>query len=107
MKLDVDDVVHLAAAGEMLGQQLRDLQRWDWFQEDMQQRSAYEEPRPQAYYRQVKRAWQLNSSQLQVLQRLCEWRETVARRLDIPRNRVVWEEHVFAFAQSHDLTESH
>ena len=106
LRYAVDDVVHLAAVGEMLEQQLRDLQRWDWFQEDMQQRSAYEEPRPQVYYRQVKRAWQLNANQLQVLQRLCEWRETVARRLDIPRNRVVWDEHLFAFAQTHALTEA-
>ena len=106
LRYAVDDVVHLTAVGEMLEQQLRDLQRWDWFQEDMQQRSAYEEPRPQVYYRQVKRAWQLNASQLQVLQRLCEWRETLARRLDIPRNRVVWDEHLFAFAQTPALTEA-
>ena len=106
LRYAVDDVVHLAAVGELLRQRLNELQRWSWFQEDMQQRAAYEEPRPQAYYRQVKRAWQLNEVQLSALQRLCEWRENAARRLDVPRNRVIWDEHLFTFAQSHSLTES-
>ena len=70
------------------------------FQEDMLQRASYEEPQPQFYYRQVKRAWQLNPEQLTTLQKLCEWREQTARKLDTPRNRVIWDEHLFAFCAS-------
>jgi ribonuclease D len=102
----VADVVHLVAIYEQLQQLLHDKQRWSWFQEDMLKRSAYQEPQPQLYYLQVKRAWQLNLEQLTTLQRLCEWRERTARKLDTPRNRVIWDEHLFAFAQVHTLNES-
>jgi ribonuclease D len=102
----VADVVHLVAIFQQLQELLHDKQRWSWFQEDMQQRASYEEPQPQFYYRQVKRAWQLNLEQLTTLQKLCEWREQTARKLDTPRNRVIWDEHLFAFAQVHALNES-
>lgn len=102
----VADVVHLVKIYQQLQQALHDKQRWTWFQEDMQQRCAYQEPQPQLYYRQVRRAWQLNPQQLTTLQKLCEWRERIARKLDKPRNRVVWDEHLFAFAQVRQLSES-
>ena len=106
LRYAVDDVAHLTAVYEQLLQQLNDRQRWAWFEEDMRQRAAYAEPQPQLYYRQVKRAWQLDEVQLSALQRLCEWRENAARRLDVPRNRVIWDEHLLAFAQLHSLSES-
>jgi len=106
LRYAVDDVAHLTAVYEQLLQQLNDRQRWAWFEEDMRQRAAYAEPQPQLYYRQVKRAWQLDEVQLSALQRLCEWRENTARRLDVPRNRVIWDEHLLAFAQLHSLSES-
>ena len=102
----VVDVEHLVAIFEQLQQQLYDKSRWSWFQEDMLQRANYREPQPKLYYRQVKRAWQLNPEQLTTLQRLCEWREQTARKLDTPRNRVIWDEHLFAFAQVRNLNES-
>tara|TARA_B100000900_G_C20530828_1_gene696247 strand:+ start:282 stop:1394 length:1113 start_codon:yes stop_codon:yes gene_type:complete len=106
LRYAVDDVVHLTAVYKQMLQRLTDQQRWSWFQEDMQLRAAYVEPEPLLYYRQVKRAWQLNEVQLSALQKLCAWRENTARRLDVPRNRVIWDEHLLAFAQLPALTES-
>ena len=48
---------------------------------------------PGAYFAQVKRAWQLSQRELARLKALCRWRENAARHFNIPRNRIVWDDH--------------
>lgn len=43
---------------------------------------------PEDAWQRCKQAWRLNARQLAVLQQLAVWRETRARQLDRPRNRV-------------------
>jgi ribonuclease D len=52
----------------------------------------------------LKKAWHLSGAQLVVLQRLCAWREFTARDEDVPRNRVVWDDHLYEFAKVPNLT---
>lgn len=94
----VDDVTLLVPMYNIISQRMQELGRSDWFAEDMSLRGQYVEPQPSQYYRQVKRAWQLKPEQLSMLQALCLWRENAARQFDIPRNRVVWDDHLMAFA---------
>ena len=51
-----------------------------------------------AIYRGVKKAWQLGAEQLAVLQMLCAWRENT-HAANVPRNRVVWDDHLYAFSR--------
>ena len=55
---------------------------------------------PHDYYRNVKGAWRLDPEALYRLQALCFWRECTAREEDVPRNRVVWDEHLSALAEA-------
>lgn len=100
----MDDVVYLAPLHELLVSQLSELGRSDWFNADIPSRTTYVDIDPRNYYRNVKRAWQLDGHQLAVLSELAAWREDTARALDIPRNRVVWDEHLHAFSQISQLT---
>ena len=99
----VDDVTLLVPMFNIINERLQELGRSDWFAQDMSQRGSYSEPQPGQYYRQVKRAWQLKSEQLATLQALCLWRENAARQFDIPRSRVVWDDHLVTFAMAPKL----
>ena len=94
-----EDVVHLLQIHTMLAAKLRETGRWDWFVEDMQGRGRYAPREPESYFLGVKKAWRLDGGQLAVLKSLCEWREHRAMHEDVPRNRVVWDEHLVEFAQ--------
>ncbi|MDG1133355.1 MAG: ribonuclease D [Pseudomonadales bacterium] len=94
----VDDVTLLVPMFKIINERIAELGRSDWFARDMSLRGQYMEPQPSEYYRQVKRAWQLKPEQLSMLQALCQWRENAARQFDIPRNRVVWDDHLMTFA---------
>lgn len=99
----VEDVVHLRQLYDGLRAELQDKGRWEWFAADMRERARFVLPDPQAYYRNLKKAWRLQPRQLATLQALCAWREQTARTADIPRNRVVWDDHLVAFAQRSEL----
>jgi len=51
------------------------------------------------YYLNFKSAWQLHPRQLAALQKLAAWRETRARKRDKPRNWILKDTALFAFAQ--------
>ena len=53
-----------------------------------------------SYYLKIKAAWQLDRSRLQLLQRLCSWREREARQRDRPRNRIVADKLLFEIART-------
>jgi ribonuclease D len=83
---------------EALRSALEDNGRLSWFLEDMAARGHYVEPDPGAYFAQVKRAWQLSPRELARLKALCRWRENAARHFDMPRNRIVWDDHLMSLA---------
>ena len=107
----VEDVAYL----ESLFQSLRDalqqealpgVDKWSWFQHDMVQREHYQPTQPDAYYLGVKKAWQLDEIALTRLKRLCAWRERTAQVENVPRNRVVWDDHLYDFARRSRLSMS-
>ncbi|XOV82027.1 MAG: ribonuclease D [bacterium] len=107
IKYAMDDVVYLGEVYQRLRDALQQHDRMRWYQQDMQERGAYDPVAPDEYYRNVKKAWQLSRPQLAVLQALCAWREHTAREENVPRNRVVWDEHLLAFARMERLSINH
>ena len=94
-----EDVWYLLPLHDVLRQELTRLGRLAWFTEDMLAHGSYQADDPAEYYRGVSRAWSLDEGSLGRLQDLCSWREHTARRLDIPRRRLVLDEHLLALAQ--------
>ena len=103
----IEDVTYLGSLHSQLSESLADLGRADWFDADMQGRGTYVPTDPQQYFRNIKKAWQLPGPKLAVLQALCAWRELTARKEDVPRNRVIWDDHLFSFAEIENLSEDH
>jgi len=97
------DVIYLIPLYRRLRAELERLERYDWYQFDMQLRGVYQPGEPAEYYRGVKKAWQLKGEQLAVLRRLCAWREQRAREENVPRNRIVWDDHLYEFAKKAQL----
>ncbi len=94
-----EDVAYLVEMQRVLEARLEAAGRWQWFLEDMQRRGRYAPREPSSYFTGVKKAWKLDGGQLAVLKSLCEWRELRAMEEDVPRNRIVWDEHLLEFAQ--------
>ncbi|MDA1076553.1 MAG: ribonuclease D [Proteobacteria bacterium] len=106
VKYAAEDVIHLVNIFERQTRALQKHGRLAWFEEDMAERATYDPVAPVDYYRNVKKAWRLNGNQLSVLKALCAWREQEARRSDVPRRRVVWDEHLYHFATVRELNTS-
>ena len=94
-----EDVAFLVDMHAALKARLQAAGRWSWFVEEMGRNGRYTPREPLSYFAGVKAAWRLSGAQLAVLQALCAWREECAMAEDIPRNRVVWDEHLIEFAQ--------
>lgn len=94
-----EDVAYLLQLHATLKSRLQDCGRHGWFQEEMGRRARYAPRLPETYFLGLKKAWRLDGAQLAVLKCLCEWRERRAIAEDVPRNRVVWDEHLFELAQ--------
>ena len=103
----VEDVIFLQRLYERLTSDLERLGRYDWFAEDMSEREYYHPVDPGSYYRGLKRGWQLTEDQLRVFQQLVRWREETAQTENVPRNRVIWDEHLLSFARKSPLSEAH
>jgi ribonuclease D len=101
-----EDVHHLPHLYSALSAGLERLGRTDWFTDAMVDRGRYRPNDPEEYYRGVKKAWRLDGTELAVLQKLCAWRERKAMAEDVPRNRVVWDEHLLEFSKSTRLQEA-
>ncbi len=100
-----EDVAHLLELEERLGGALDTLGRMHWFEETMADHGRYDPTDPDLYYLGMHKAWRLKGEDLAVLQRLASWRERVAMEEDVPRNRVVWDEHLISFAERRVLGE--
>ncbi len=96
------DVAYLLVAYGKLLQALKQLDRLSWVLSDCADivERASQEVSFDQYYLRVKSAWKLNPQELAVLQGLSVWRETVARQLDIPRNRLLKEAALWEIARS-------
>jgi ribonuclease D len=103
----VEDVTFLLPLYEQMQAALHGHGRHHWFESDMQQRSDYAPQDPHVYYRNVKKAWKLKGPQLGALQALCAWRERTAQLENVPRNRVIWDEHLYNFASITELKAGH
>lgn len=101
-----EDVAFLADLHSALTDRLADLGRREWFDEAMTQRGEFARGAPEEYYKGVKKAWRLNGSELARLQGLCAWRERRAMAEDVPRNRVVWDDHLVRFARTAELSDA-
>jgi len=101
----VEDVIYLEQLYDHLRHDLHSVGRADWFHDDMLGRGDYQPNDPALHYLNLKKAWQLAPQQLAVLQVLCAWREQTAQSRNIPRNRVVWDDHLFEFARKKTLAE--
>jgi ribonuclease D len=97
------DVAYLYPTWLAQRERLRELGREAWLLEDcarQQQQYASEFTGDFSdYYLNFKAAWQLQPRQLAALQKLAQWREQRARKRDKPRNWIVKDTALFAFAQ--------
>ena len=97
--------VGVLAPNQRLSAGLAKLGRQEWFADAMVDRGRYRPTDPDEYYRGVKKAWRLDGGELGILRHLCAWRERKAMAEDVPRNRVVWDEHLLEFATATRLEE--
>jgi len=97
------DVAYLHQLKEKLQDELQNRGMFAWFEEDCRQilrsvkddRNELEWP---AYYKQLSAAWRLDDEQLLILQRLCYWREKLAREKNRPRNWIVKDNALLSLA---------
>jgi ribonuclease D len=100
-----EDVEHLQELHSRLSGKLESLGRSDWFDETMTRHGRFSPTDPDRYYQSIRKAWRLPGEDLAVLQSLTSWRERTAMSENVPRNRVVWDEHLVAFARQPVLEE--
>ena len=101
-----DDVASLLDLHGRLRSNLEALGRWRWFGEEMARRERPVHNDPKEYFVGLRGAWRLRPEELGALRALCAWRERQAAAEDVPRNRVVWDEHLLDFARRSRLTQS-
>jgi len=96
------DVEHLLKVYAILTEQLEAKNRLDWVESDCELLTTNYGANSQidSYFSRIKSAWKLKPRQLAVLQVLCEWREREARKLDVPRNRVLKDHSLLEIAMS-------
>ena len=102
----IEDVVYLHALYDSLTEDLVRSSRLEWFHADMAARQVFKPVDPATYYRGLKKAWRLSPLELSYFQALCQWREETAQTENVPRNRVVWDEHLFTFATCDNLSQA-
>ncbi|WP_221794861.1 ribonuclease D [Oceanobacter mangrovi] len=97
----VADVHYLHQIYPMLEQQLQNLQRLEWLQEDCARiiDELSEVEVPGNYYQRVKLAWKLRPQEQHILQRLVVWREAEARLRDVPRSKLVDDNSLWNLAR--------
>ena len=101
-----DDVIYLYPVHQQLMAQLADKGLMNWFELEcargVKRRSISVEP--QLAYLDIKNAWTLDRQALGILQPLCQWRLSEARRRDLAVNFVVKEAHLLRIAERAPLT---
>jgi len=101
-----DDVIYLRPVYQALLQELEASGRLDWVQEEMAtlcDPTTYDNDCRDIFWR-VKGVTRLKGQQLAVLRELACWREHEAKRLDIPRKRVISDELLVELARRPHLS---
>jgi len=99
------DVRYLLELREMLEQQLKDRQVFDWFQQECRDLLtvapvAEISENWQHAYQNINNAWRLDDAGLDYLQKLCVWREEEARGRNKPRSWIAKDNDLLAIATS-------
>lgn len=96
-----DDVIYLYPVYEKLMQELQQKGLTDWFEQECDRavKRRSESVAPELAYLDIKNAWTLDRQALGILQLLCQWRLTEARRRDLAVNFVVKEANLFRVAE--------
>ncbi|HEY5644465.1 MAG TPA: HRDC domain-containing protein, partial [Pseudomonadales bacterium] len=100
-----EDVLHLLELHQQLRQSLESAGRYEWFEETMRTHGRYATSDPDQYYLGFRKAWRFGGQQLAALKRLAAWRERTAMLENVPRNRVIRDEHLLTFAERRSLDE--
>lgn len=101
-----DDVIYLAKIYCMMQDQLKELGRENWLDDDFEQLLN-----PDLYDIPVENAWlkirgknKLTGKQLAIVQVIAEWREETAKKSDRPKNWIVRDEHIMDMAKLQPTT---
>jgi ribonuclease D len=101
-----DDVIYLAKIYCMMQDQLKELGRENWLNDDFEQLLN-----PDLYDIPVENAWlkirgknKLTGKQLAIVQVIAEWREETAKKSDRPKNWIVRDEHIMDMAKLQPTT---
>ncbi|MDC0598955.1 ribonuclease D, partial [Gammaproteobacteria bacterium] len=105
------DVAYLPEIFNWQTQQLQASGKLGWLQEEcerlIQQYQSEVNSDFNDYYLNIKAAWQLDSRQLGVLQKLASWREERARKRDKPRSWIIKDKQLVAVAKSFPESKQH
>ncbi len=95
------DTAYLLRLRDRLESELREMNRLDWAREEFRLLLESLEPMPErvANFMRVKGARRLTARELAVLQALLEWREALARRMDVPPFKVIGNERLLKIAE--------
>lgn len=85
------DVAYLPELYARISERLDRLGRLTWWREEGERavRLGLRQADPAMYYQKLGAGFRLRGRQVAVLQQLCLWRETEARRLNMPRGRIL------------------
>jgi ribonuclease D len=97
-----DDVIHLEALADRLGERLQQLGRLDWLYQDgaRQIAASWDMPYPDNPHHEFRTAFKLNVDTQVRLRALLQWREQVARSDDRPRTWIIDNAVAIEFADS-------
>lgn len=96
-----DDVIYLCKIYTIMCQQLEDLGRLDWLQDDFKQLSQSDlyEVHPERAWLKIKGKNKLTGKQLSIVQSLSLWREQTAQQQDKPRNWLIRDDLLLELAK--------
>ena len=107
IKYALEDVLYLESLYDVLSARLQSLGRDSWFVDMMLRRATYLPNNPDTYYKKHKKAWTLEQPELRRLKLLTSWREKMAMKENVPRKRIVWDQHLFELTKVERLQEEH
>lgn len=99
------DVAYLPSITKFLQEELVKIGRLEWLQQECEQMLVAASPDAaqiawRDYYLSLGGAWRLKDTQLEALQRLCEWREQQARSRNKPRSWIAKDAELIAIADA-------
>lgn len=96
------DVAYLPAIALQLQEQLKQLGRLDWVMEEcsvLRMSVIDTDPQGLSYYRRFSQVWNISEVKRAGLRDLTAWREQACRAQDIPRNRLLRNQHLLSIIE--------